>query len=362
MLQSSRLPLLISLYSLQKKCFKSITAAIFFICVFFLNSFADEVSFYVPEDHEKYSVIDSFYQQIETTKQTMVKMEGSLIKDKAVREDVWEMKKRYLNYLLENNIRDTAVVLDYCNIVQNHYDTKKQYFKLLLSALEGDIRAKCFIFWKSAREQYSQIQNYVTGLEIETSNASAIQYDTVVQTDMTLDIKEPTVSDVLGLDGLSSENDDPFAGTETALEEVDRGESETTSKLISQESDSKDSSNIAENKLGGLSLKKSDMMDGIGIETETDTLKEGVVQSSFQEDMLKALSVKKSVNDPDLLEEKAETDQKSPEKEISAVVIPETKIQVSKNEEQGGSQDEKVKPATPVKSDFKVKVSDEKQE
>ena len=72
----------------------------------------------------------------------------------------------------------------------------------------------------------------MTNFKVEAGTVSSIQYDTTAPpVDMTHNIKEPTVSDVLGLDDLSSENDDPFADMETPLVEVDRGEAKPADSL-----------------------------------------------------------------------------------------------------------------------------------
>jgi hypothetical protein len=324
-----------------------------FLSLFIQNSTAEEISFYVPEDHEKYQFIDSLYQLIDTTKQIIIQKEAGLIKEKSVREDVWEIKKRYLNYLLEHKVRDTAAVLGYCTAIQTHFEIKKQYFKELLSALEGDIRAKCFIFWKSARKEYSQIRNYISGLAIKKGTASTIQYDTAVQTDMTLDIKEPSVNDVLGLEEQPADESDPFAGTEYPIDEVERGDRGKAASENAQDIP-------PGKKLEGMVLKKSDILADI----KTDTEEEGTSKGSFQEDMLKALSVKKSENETDLDKvDKAETNTDSQEKGAGTDVVAEKKKAVSTPKPepvQSDSQREKVEQSTPVKKSPTEKATDDK--
>lgn len=298
------------LYPINKKRLRVSIVFLSIICGFIFTTFSEEVSFYIPEDHEKFQLIDSLYQLIDKTKKSVVEKEATFIKEEEVREDAWEIKKRYCNYLLENNIKDTAAVIGYYKIALNHYEIKKQYFKTLLSALEGDIRAKCFIFWKSSREEYAKIRGYIAELEIEKGNENQIQYDTAAPVDMTLDIKEPTVFDVLGLDNLSSENDDPFAGTETPLAEIERGESEPTDTLMAQGNREETTGN----KLKGMALKKSDILADIETAPEPVNQKEnGTAANSFEEDMLKALSDKKSANETDQKEENKETGPGSPE-------------------------------------------------
>ncbi len=189
----------------------SIFGVLFF--VFTVNIFAEEVSFFVPEDHEKFPKIDSLYTLLEEKRAAVIAAEPTIIPDESVRNDEMEIKKRYFNHLLKTKSCDSSKVLNFCKDLESLYETKMNYFNTLLSALEGDVRAKCFIFWRSAREEYAQIRDYLSQLEISAEPVATIEYDATVKEKTSLEIKEPSLSDILGDDVMGDEDEEtnPFA-------------------------------------------------------------------------------------------------------------------------------------------------------
>ncbi len=198
----------------------------FIISVLFLKtSTADEVSFYVPEDHEQYSLLDSLYTQIDATKQVMVQLENKLIRDKAVREDDLTVKGQYFDYLLKHKQSTIDKILEFCYSVKNHYGLQENYFTELLSILEDDSRAKCFIFLRNARTELGKINTIIAKYDKEEEKKN-FRIDRGERNELSDDydnINDP-LSDILG----SEEDEDPFAETENTMIklEIDRSETE----------------------------------------------------------------------------------------------------------------------------------------
>ena len=189
------------------------------------NATGDEVSFYVPEDHEKYGLLDSLYTQIDATKQVMVQLEKKLIRDKMVREDDLTVKGQYFDYLLKQKQSTIDKVLEFCNTVKNHYSLQENYFSELLSILEDDSRAKCFIFLKNARTELGKINTIIAKYDSQEEKEN-ITIDRGGRNELSDDydnINDP-LSDILAPD----EDENPFAGTENTMIklEIDRSEPE----------------------------------------------------------------------------------------------------------------------------------------
>ncbi len=177
-------------------------------------SSARQVSFFVPEDHEKYALIDSLFQLMDSTDRAVIKIENRLIRDKNVRHDDLNVKGQYLQYLLKNKLSTPEKVLEYCNTLKNHNDVKMHYFNELLSTLKGDIRSKCFILWKNTRAELSQITEILQKVDNSETKAFVVQYDNNKTQNDSVTIEEPTLEDILGEDLLTEENDNPFSQTE----------------------------------------------------------------------------------------------------------------------------------------------------
>ncbi len=178
------------------------------------SSNARQVSFFVPEDHEKYALIDSLFQLMDSTDRVVIKIENNLIKNKAIRHDEIQVKGQYLQYLLKHNLSTHEKVLEYCNAFKNHNNVKMHYFNELLSTLKGDVRSKCFILWKNARAELAQIEDILRKIDISEARTLVIQYEPDESQSDSVTIREPTLEDILGDDLLVEENDDPFAQSE----------------------------------------------------------------------------------------------------------------------------------------------------
>ena len=212
------------LYHYLKTCRFIIMAAII-SGVLLKESKGDEVSFYVPEEHAKYGLLDSLYTQINATKQIMVQLEKKLIRDKAVREDDLTVKGQYFDYLLKQKQSTLDKVLEFCNTVKNHYSLQENYFTELLSILKDDSRAKCFIFLKNARTELGKINTIIAKYDTNEEKKNLI-IDRGGRNELSDDydnINDP-LSDIIDTD----DDENPFAGSENTMIklEIDRSESE----------------------------------------------------------------------------------------------------------------------------------------
>lgn len=217
---------LIHLFLLHPKICKPLIIAFLIFGLFLKNSTGDEVSFYIPEDHEKYALFDSLYQQIDSTRQVFLRLEKKLIRDNAVREDDLAVKGQYFDYLLKNNLSTIDKILEYCNTVKKHYDLQVNYFSELLSTLEDDTRAKCFIFLKSARKKLGSISAILEKYDKKEETGSfIINHGGRNELSDDYDPINDPISDIIGSEG---ENENPFAGTENTMIklEIDRSSME----------------------------------------------------------------------------------------------------------------------------------------
>lgn len=207
-----------------KTC-RSLIIALITSGLFVLHATGDDVSFYVPEDHEKYGLLDSLYTQIEASKQVMEQLENRLIRDKAIREDDLTVKGQYFDYLLKQKKSTLDKILEFCYSVKNHYSLQENYFTELLSILEDDSRAKCFIFLRNARTELGKI-NIIIAKYDKKEEKNTLIIDRGGRNELSDDydnINDP-LSDILE----PEEDENPFAGTENTMIklEIDRSETE----------------------------------------------------------------------------------------------------------------------------------------
>ena len=217
---------LIHLFFRHLKTFRPLITAFIISGLFLKTSTGDEVSFYVPEDHEKYALLDSIYTQIDATKQVMVQLENKLIRDKAVREDDLTVKGQYFDYLLKLKKSTIEKILEFCHSVKNHYGLQENYFTELLLILKDDSRAKCFVFLKNARTEIGKINTIIAKYDKKEEKENFI-IDHGKRNELSDDyenINNP-FSDIIGSE---DEDENPFAGTENTMIklEIDRSSRE----------------------------------------------------------------------------------------------------------------------------------------
>ncbi len=206
-----------------------IVALLFFI-VALRDLHAKQVSFFVPEDHEKYDLIDSLFNLMVSLDHEFIKIENNLIRDKAIRLDELVVKEKYFKHQLKYNLSTTDNVLEYCKALRDLDEVKMHYFNELLSTLEGDIRAKCFILWKNARTELSQIIDIIQRFDISESSVNKITYYNNETQDEAPALNEPSLEDILGEDimGSDEEYENPFAHMENTVEKIDRSVTESS--------------------------------------------------------------------------------------------------------------------------------------
>ncbi len=120
---------------------------------------ADEVEIFVPEGHEKFALVDSLNTQVLALEQKVEALEAKLITDKKVRQDNFNVKAQYCEYLLQHRLRDTTSVLRYCKASRKYLETRMNYFRELMSTQEGNARATCFSLYRKTRTEYSAMND-----------------------------------------------------------------------------------------------------------------------------------------------------------------------------------------------------------
>ena len=137
------------------------TTAILVIAGMCFGAAAGEVSFFVPEDHEKFPVIDSLYRLMTSLESAAMKFEPKLIADKEVRDDTYDVKAQYSEYLLEHHLRDTTAVIEYCCAARVYLQVAMAYFQEMMSTQEGNSKASCFSLFRKSRTQYAAMNDVV---------------------------------------------------------------------------------------------------------------------------------------------------------------------------------------------------------
>jgi len=174
-------------------------------------NYAGEISFFVPADHGKYELIDSLCNCLQTQELQIKQVEKGLI-----RRDLWQdalnIKCQFLRHQLKYDqvLRDE--IINYFDLRYEHQNVKTHYLDVLLGALEGDIRAKCFILWKSSRDKELEIKQAILEFT-ETSPVSKIKYSKKCS----LSIEEPEILEIS-----DKEYENPFQNSEMAVETIKR--------------------------------------------------------------------------------------------------------------------------------------------
>ncbi len=124
-------------------------------------SVSKEVTFYVPENHIKYSLIDSLYKVMDSMSLDVKELENRVIREDHVKGAKIAIKEKYFEHLLKYKISDTTKILTYCNTIKIYNEIREKYFNELLSAIDDNNRANCFLYLKHARNELSQINNII---------------------------------------------------------------------------------------------------------------------------------------------------------------------------------------------------------
>jgi hypothetical protein len=168
--------------------------------------YAGEISFFVPADHEKYELIDSLCNYLQTLKLQIRQVESRLIR-RDLRTDRLTVKCQFLRHQLKYNLVSSDKIVSYFNLMYNRQTVKTRYLKHLLAALEGDIRSKCYILWKFSRDKEGEIKRYLEEFT-ETVPVSVIKF----HKKCTLSVEEPSMD--LFVD---EEYENPFQNMKTGI-------------------------------------------------------------------------------------------------------------------------------------------------
>ncbi len=187
--------------------------------------YALQISFFVPEDHEKYDLIDSLYSRMDSLDCAFTKIENNVIRDKTIRSEELVVKEQYLKHQLKYNLATKEHVLEYCTAFKIFMEARMNYFNELLSTLKGDIRSKCFILWKNSRTELAQITEILQKFDTQESEVHKITYRKKEPESESPSLKEPTLKDILG-EELMSEDDyeNPFEQSKTIMTKPERDE------------------------------------------------------------------------------------------------------------------------------------------
>lgn len=146
----------------QKKTFKvSLIFKAYFFCALFFTwaefntCKAGEVSFFIPEGHEKAPLIDSLYNAFMQLDQMTKKMEQTLITNKTVLRKDFKAKLEYLDALVKRKLVNQAKFIKYLSIAKDCYNTKTAYFNELRSVVDDDNKANCVAMWRKARDDFA---------------------------------------------------------------------------------------------------------------------------------------------------------------------------------------------------------------
>jgi hypothetical protein len=180
--------------------------------LFIKKSTGKEVSFFVPEDHEKYAYFDSLYREIESTGQKASQLEKRVILEKGLLGSNMTVKGQYFDHLLQNKLCDTLRILKYCKAAKKNYEVKELYFDNLLTIMKGDDRANCFLYLKHARGELAKVTSIIYKYTAQNdADLNVIEYDKKEKLKIDEpEIKDPSLDDILG----PIDDEDPFKNVE----------------------------------------------------------------------------------------------------------------------------------------------------
>ena len=143
-------------------------------------AYAGQISFYVPQEHEKFTTIDSLYNYMDSLAGAFVRTENKLIRDrdKGIRTESLGIKEQYFQHQLKYKQCTSAQILNYCKLLRELITVKTHYFNELLSALVDDKRVKCFLLLKATRAELSQINDIIQRFDVQESELNKIIYET----------------------------------------------------------------------------------------------------------------------------------------------------------------------------------------
>lgn len=172
---------------------KSIKKLIFIFSVVGIG--CTQISFFVPQDHENFTVIDSLHNRMQILKLQVEKLETRLI-DEDIRAEPLGVKEQYFRHQLKYNQVTTDNILEYFQALRGLNDVKINYFNKLLSALNGDLRAKCFILLKNTRVTLLQITGIIQRFDIPESNVNKITYSSNEMHVLSPSLNEPSLEKI----------------------------------------------------------------------------------------------------------------------------------------------------------------------
>lgn len=213
----------------RQKCRTITSKVVFLIFTLFVSQiFAKDISFFIPEDHELYSTLDSLHKIMNKSEIEFSQFETKVIRESNVRNDKIIVKGQYLNFALENRLTDTASVLKYCTLMNKSLSTKENYFSILLSALKGDERVMCFNFLKQIKNSISE----ASVLDREFREKTYVQEKPEIgNNNVSLKIEDNT-NEIL--DEILKEDEDFTYSHEMKFEKRDSIEDTTSIKMIGQ--------------------------------------------------------------------------------------------------------------------------------
>jgi len=173
---------------------------------------AGELAFYVPTSNEKFGLIDSLCSYSETLDLQVKKTESALIR-RDIRTDNLKTKCQFLKHRLKYGQVSIDEILSYFALMHNRQTVKTFYLKHLLQALQGDIRAQCYILWKSSRDKVLEIERYTE--KFMATPASVIEY----HQKCTLIVVEP---ERFISTSVEENYENPFDGAEMMVETIER--------------------------------------------------------------------------------------------------------------------------------------------
>lgn len=141
-------------------------------------SFADDVEFSISIDDERYDTVMSLYNDMLGTDSIRLALQRNVISQKNMREESLETQKQFAEFAIENNMVTSEMVLEYFKAVEEYEKARMNYFQFMLNVVDN--RAKCFLFYKSARAKAADanmIVNHFTPqetFEIEYSEQQKI--------------------------------------------------------------------------------------------------------------------------------------------------------------------------------------------
>ncbi|MBN1983828.1 MAG: hypothetical protein JW795_19995 [Chitinivibrionales bacterium] len=152
-----------------------IAISLFFIGLIALKPYGGEKSFFVPEDHEKFPLIDSLYNEFIRFEETMKSIELRLISNTSIRNQQFVAKQRYVEALLQSSSCTREKAMEYFTTAKHCFEAKTRYFHELMSIVDEDTRPNCVALWKKARDNCAAATMACITYDVDTQ-APTIQF------------------------------------------------------------------------------------------------------------------------------------------------------------------------------------------